>query len=176
MLLNPPVDYDLLHWELPDDLPLQEFKYQGFLKAYHLVPEPVRELLNKMIPLVDEREEMRWVVDYKVRDLKANKAGCFFPGFHLDCVTDPWHPSKAETHLIYSNSPGTLFMETPIQALREERHFKDVLKRTEDWCMRFRKANDNTVTRYGRANLHASPIMKEDCRRVLLRVTQTQVI
>ncbi len=153
-------------------------KYQRWDRAFHFAPDPVKNVLDKMLDIMhlhDDRD-MRWVVDYKVRDLKKGDFGCPLPEFHTDCVANPWHESKPETHLVFSTHVGTKFIETPIPVRPEDDHFNKVMADKWDWCLRYRQVRPNTITKYGRFNMHAGPLILKDCRRVLIRLSQTEVI
>ena len=88
-------------------LPVQMFKYKRWDWAYENVPDVVKPLLTKMFDVMPPDQDMKWLVDYKVRDLKVGDCGCALDGWHLDVVENPWHESKPDFHLIYSTEFGT---------------------------------------------------------------------
>lgn len=158
-----------------DNLPLDHFKYVRWKTAYEQLPTLVKPILEKMFDLMPEDQDMNWVVDYKVRDLKKGDCGVQLEGWHLDCVTNPWHKTKPETHLLFSTHFGTEYILDELEVKEDEKHFSQVLKRygSDYW---YTTVKPNTITQYGRFNLHRAPIVKQDCRRVTLRLTQTEVI
>lgn len=89
------------------------------------------------------------LVDIKLRFHKKGECTCI-PGFHYDCVKDYDDPSPHEHHLIWSNIEGTIFENG-------------------------QRASDGEIWSYGR-DLHAGPYVKEDCVRILIRLTQTKKI
>ena len=160
-------------------LPLKEFKYKRWDWALQEgVHESVRPLLTKMLDLMPPDEDMRWLVDYKVRDLKVGDCGCALEGWHLDVVTNPNHNTKPDFHLIYSTEFGTDFLTNPIYFDKDIDHFDKCISiyNFEYLESQTISANANCVSAYSRFQLHRGPKVTRDCRRMLLRVTATQVI
>ena len=177
--LNPSNSLKLNLWEGFVDtslLPLQELKYCPLIKAYTLIPEQVLTLLDKMVDLSTEYEwcGYRLLVDYKVRDLKAGDCGCPLDFWHLDVTENPNHPTKPDIHYLYSTHFGTEFITTPMGVVEDDTSFKQVLGRNKDFD--YLTVKSNTINKYTRANLHRGPRVTEDCRRMLLRLTLTEVI
>lgn len=162
-------------------LPVQEFKYKRWDWAFDKgVPKVVQPLLQKMLDLmaVYDDKSLRWLVDYKVRDLKAGDCGCTREGWHLDVVENPWHESKPDFHLIYSTEIGTDFLTRKVPVFPDEDHFNKTLsiydpEALESFAV---SSKPNHVSTYNRFQLHRGPIVKKDCRRMLLRLTATEVI
>lgn len=162
-------------------LPVQMFKYKRWdWAAEQGVPNSVRPLLERMFDLmaVYDTEGLNWVVDYKVRELRDGACGCPLEGWHMDVVTNPHHNSRPDIHLIYSTDIGTEFLTQPIVFDESDIHFKHCLDRhnlslLEDKVI---KAEPNTVSMYNRFQLHRGPVVIKDCKRVLLRLTATEVI
>lgn len=163
-------------------LPVQEFKYKRWDWAFDKgVPKVVQPLLQKMFDLMaasDDEGHVRWLVDYKVRDLKVGDCGCKLEGWHLDVVENPWHHSNPDFHLIYSTEIGTDFLTQPIPCFPEDEHFSKCLEpfNLERLETKVVSSKPNHVSAYNRFQLHRGPIVKKDCRRMLLRVTATEVI
>lgn len=177
--LNPANSLKLNLWEGFVDtslLPLQELKYCPLIKACTLIPEHVLTILDEMVDFSMEQEwtGMRLLVDYKVRDLKAGDCGCPLDFWHLDVTENPNHPTKPDIHYLYSTHFGTEFITTPMDVFEEDISFKQVLDRHKGF--EYLTAKPNTINRYTRANLHRGPRVTEDCRRMLLRLTLTEVI
>lgn len=177
--LNPADSLKLNLWEGFVDtslLPLQELKYCPLIKAYTLIPEQAFPILDKMVDFSMEQEwyDYRLLVDYKVRDLKAGDCGCPLDFWHLDVTENPNHPTKPDIHYLYSTQFGTEFITTPMDVFKEDIIFKQVLDRHKEF--EYLTAKPNTINRYTRANLHRGPRVTEDCRRMLLRLTLTEVI
>ena len=181
MMLNPKgslkTNLAVFNTEGFSDLPLEHIKYMRWDKAYTQVPEIVKPILLKMFDLMPEDKDMQWVVDYKVVDLKKGDCGVKLEGWHLDCVSNPWHKSKPETHLLFSTEYGTEFLTDEMIVEPNEDHFSKVLREYNGWfSFNHIQVKPNTITQYSRFSLHRAPIVKQDCRRVTLRLTQTEVI
>lgn len=161
-----------------NELPLTYFKYIPFDRAQKILPEPMKLVFDRMLKLIVAREGMRLLVDYKVRDLKRGDYGCPLKGWHIDCVTNPRHKSRPERHLIFSTEFGTEYMTTPLEVLAEEEHFSKTVERltSANSKVAYIQVIPNTITQYERLNLHRGPLITKDCRRVVLRLTQTEVI
>lgn len=160
-------------YSLPDDLPLQEIKYGSYKKIAKDAPDDVVKLVDQMMGYIDKDMPIR--IDYRVRDLKSGQHGCMLPDWHMDCVTNPFHDSRPETHLIYSNVCGTLFMTDELDVREDETHFRSTIKRHGGPFSHI-QAEDNRVYMFNRFNLHASPVMTRDCRRVIIRLTKSEVV
>lgn len=177
--LNPADSLKLNIWEgfvNTSLLPLQQLKYCPLIKAYSLIPEQVLPILDKMVDFSSDQSwgGMRVLVDYKVRDLKAGDCGCPLDFWHLDVTENPNHSTKPDIHYLYSTHFGTEFITTPMDVFEEDISFKQVLGRNKDF--EYVTAKPNTINRYTRANLHRGPRVTEECRRMLLRLTLTEVI
>lgn len=173
--LNPDLIWvDLAKFSELGELPLAFFKYKSVQYAQENVPKAIEPILAKMLELMPVDKTMRLVVDYKVRDLRAGDCGCPLEGWHIDCVTNPQHRSKPETHLIFTSCFGTEFITTPMKVEQDDIHFSTVLSRHQEFD--YIQVEPNTITGYSRFNLHRGPLVKEDCRRAVLRLTQTEVI
>ncbi|MNF90554.1 hypothetical protein D3C84_731210 [compost metagenome] len=159
-------------------LPLQEFKYKRWDWAYENVPDQVKPLLERMFDLMPLDEDMRWLVDFKVRDLKAGDCGCKIEGWHLDVVSNPNHKSKPDFHLLYTTEFGTEFLTTHMIVDPSDTHFNHAIDCFNLGAVERYKtsAKPNHVSAYNRFQLHRAPIVPQDCRRMLLRVTATEVI
>lgn len=161
-------------------LPVKEFKYKRWDWAYEKgIDKTVQPLLEKMfdnIPVC--YKDMNWLVDYKVRDLVAGDCGCALEGWHTDVVSNPNHPTKPDYHLIYSTVQGTDFLTKPLIYYKEDNHFKHVLEDYDlvDLESHSYSAKANAVHGYNRFQLHRGPKIMKDCRRMLLRLTATEVI
>ena len=109
------------------------------------------------------------LVDYRVVDLKAGDCGCKLDNWHIDVVRNPNHKSRPDRHLIFSTIIGTEFIDEPLECNTDD--FSDI--NTNDVAIW--SAPVNSIVIYNRFHLHRGPIVKEDCRRVLIRITQTDV-
>lgn len=125
-----------------------EYKYIDINKALRIFPQEALNVLEIMMPYLTGNYKYT-LVDLKVRQLKKGQYGCPLPDWHYDCVKDYEHPSKHENHLLYTNLNGT-----------EIQHDGQIIK-----------ANDGDIWQYSR-DLHRTSKMTDDCKRVLLRLTE----
>lgn len=177
--LNPLDSLNLDLWEgavNTASLPLQELKYCPLAKAYLQLPDEAANVLHRMLGFAsdDSWERMKLLVDYKVRDLKEGDCGCALDFWHLDVTSNPNHPTNPDIHYLYATDFGTEFITTPMDFFEDDVHFTDVLERNKDFV--YATAKPNTISKYTRFNLHRGPIVTRDCRRMLLRLTLTEVI
>lgn len=166
---------DLWEWEgIFPLLPLQEMKYVPIKRAFGQLPPPAKVVLDKMLEFVEHTPNMKLFVDYKVRDLKKGDCGCALDFWHLDVVENPRHPTPPDKHWLFTTEYGTDVMTTPITIYKHETTFREVVTRAQgyEWVT----TTPNTITSYGRFNLHKAPRMGRDCQRVMIRLTQTEVI
>jgi hypothetical protein len=171
--LNENLEFNLLSFPNLNttSLPLAFIKYQKLEKVVDILPQGVQEIISCMLPLFTQRTgKCKILVDYKVRDLRKGEAGCPLSGWHLDFTKNPNDSRSSEEHLIFSTHQGTEFITTPMEVNPLDKCFSEVLARNSGYD--FTAAKPSTVTRYGRLNLHRSPVMQEDCRRVVLRLTR----
>lgn len=155
----------ILDW---DDIPLQHLKYKPLNpENYHKLDKNAQFILDKMMPFCQDGYKST-VFDYKVFSLRANDCGCKLEGWHIDVTRNPNHSSRLDNHLIYTTVSGTEFMLTEIPTLEDD--FAKV-----DMQGKYFQAKPNSIYQYNRLNVHRGPIMQEDCKRVLIRLTQTDV-
>ncbi|SOK58429.1 hypothetical protein [Yersinia phage fHe-Yen9-04] len=167
--LNPigSIELNLFSWEVPENLPEQEFKYEKPQKVLDNIPSEMVELVQKMIDEVKKYDSRSVVVDYKVRNLKAGNTGSTLYGYHLDCCNDIHDDFEPETHILFGTVQGTSFIMNPINVSIYDT-IPDILKNEvliESIC------STNTAHKYTSKVLHNCPIIEHDCQRVLIRVT-----
>ena len=175
VILNPRNSIGLNLWEWVGEfptLPLTMIKYRNLDKVYDELPDAVKLVVLHMKGFVPNDPDMNLLLDYKVRDLKEGDTGCPLSFWHLDVVENPHHQSKPDRHWIFSTEIGTEFMTSEIRVDSNVRSFKEV--EVEDYSSIITKPK--TINSYGRFNLHRATPVERDCRRVLIRLTQTEVI
>lgn len=156
----------ILNW---DDVPPQHLKYKPLNpENYHSLDNQAQIVLDKMMPFLEDGYKST-LFDYKVFSLSSGECGCKLDGWHIDVTRNPNHPSRIDHHLIYSTVAGTEFMTTEIPTL--ENDFSKVVMHG-----RYFQAKPNSIYQYNRMNVHRGPKVEEDCKRVLIRVTQTDII
>lgn len=167
--LNPTgsIELNLFTWEVPENLPIQEFKYENPQKVLDNIPPEMAVLVQKMIDEVRKYDDRSIVVDYRVRDLKAGDTGSKIFGYHLDCCDDIHDDFEPETHIIFGTHVGTSFVMNPINSVGYK-NVADVIRNEvliEEVCA------INTAHKYTSKVLHSCPRIEEDCQRLLIRVT-----
>lgn len=117
--------------------------------------------------------------DFKVYDLKEGDCGCALPDWHIDVTPNPNHPTKECRHLIYTTEVGTEFLTDRLYVHDHEYDFrKDVLPKIEEFRDMYHttvQVPPEVISLYYRSNVHRAPVMKKDCKRVLIRLTETDV-
>ena len=174
--LNPELDLNLLSFPEFDtsSLPSAFIKYQRVEKVINQLPQPITNIVNQMLGLFKQNCKSKILIDYKVKNLKKGQPGCSIAGWHLDYTENPNRSEPLEEHLIFSTHVGTEFITTPMVVLPEDTHFTSIIKRNNSFD--YIAVKPNTVTKYSRLNLHRGPIIIEDCRRVVIRLTKINEI
>lgn len=150
------------------DLEPQVHKYMLYRKIFDVFPKAAIELVEYMSQWL-KHEHKRIVVDLKVREHDEGECVCI-PGWHLDCTVNPNHSSRPENHIIYSTVVGTEFVAEPVYA-GDATHFREVLR--DDFATI--AYPPNSIVQYSR-DLHRGPLMPRKGRRILLRITETDII
>lgn len=167
--LNPvgSIELNLFSWEVPDELPLQEFKYASPKKVLDNIPPEMAELVQKMIDEIKKYDSRSIVVDYRVRNLESGDSGSQIYGYHLDCTNDIHDDFEPETHIIFGTVQGTSFIMNPINVIGYNT-VNDILNNEVlVECV----APTNTAHKYTSKVLHNCPLIENTCQRVLIRVT-----
>lgn len=128
-----------------------------------------KQVLFEMMSYLDSGYKST-LFDYKVADLRSGDCGCKLPAWHIDVTRNPNHASRPDRHIIFSTEIGTEFLLTPIQT--EATDFADVQIVDEKLV----QAPADAIVTYNRFNMHRGPKMLRDCKRVLIRITQTDII
>ena len=168
-ILNPvgSIELDIFEWKVPDDLPLQEFKYSDPKLVLRSIPQCTKELVLEMMDVVGLYDDRSIVIDYKVRDLKSGDFGSGLYGYHLDCTNNIHDDFEPETHIIYSTVIGTKIITNPIN-VQGYKSVEDVLRNE---VVVEQSAKVNAIHKYTSKVLHSCPIMPVDSQRLLIRVT-----
>ncbi len=162
----------------PSDLDLEDqpkFKYLEYQKAYDLSTPYVRQIL-RCVP--NQRTYEHRLVDVKIQNLKAGQLPCL-PDWHLDCTLDPLHETVPETHhlFIWGADCQTQFVMSDLELSFWNLDFKEaynqaVLKQNPKiWLMPELK-----LIKYHRHNLHAPSPAGKTGTRILVRVTETNLV
>jgi hypothetical protein len=146
----------------------QLVKYLPYHNFYKL-DSPAQKIVRKM-ELFFKSGYRSTYIDYKVRELNTGDCGCPLEQWHIDVTKNPLHDSRPDIHFIFSTVIGTEFMLDEISCVED-----DFSKLKLPSNPRIFQAMPNSIVQYNRFNMHRGPIVKEPCRRVLIRVTQTDV-
>lgn len=167
--LNPvgSIDLNLFTWEVPVNLPVQEFKYASPKKVLDNIPPEMAQLVQRMIDEIKKYDSRSIVVDYRVRELNSGDSGSQIYGYHLDCTNDIHDDFEPETHVIFGTVQGTSFVMNPINSIGYDT-VEDVLRNE---VLVEHVAAINTAHKYTSKVLHNCPLIEKPCQRLLIRVT-----
>lgn len=149
----------------------QKHKYIPLEKFAGMADDVCWSVIQQMVPYLKGGYKST-LVDYRVLDLEAGDCCCYLDHWHLDVVRNPYHSSRPENHLIFTTTIGTEFILDELECYTND--FGDAV--VERMPYTILHAPVNAITQYGRYNLHRAPTVSEACRRVLIRVTQTDVM
>ncbi len=161
------IELNLFTWEVPENLPVQEFKYENPKKVLANIPQDMAQLVQRMIDEVKKYDDREVVVDYRVRNLSAGDSGSQLYGYHLDCTNDIHDDFEPETHIIFGTVQGTGFVMNPINVIGYN-SVQDVLRNE---VLIEAVAPTNTAHKYTSKVLHNCPLLETNCQRLLIRVT-----
>ncbi len=168
---------NLMYWE--DErfasLPLQFIKYGRIEREIHNIPECVQPLVEQMYNIIPKIPGFKYYLDYKVRDLEPLQYGCPIPGWHLDVVRNPNHNTRPDVHMIFTTECGTELLMNHIPLSKSCVDWKECLDlpRGEDEIIQL---EPNKVHFYNRYQFHRGPIVERAMRRLMIRITGTEVI
>lgn len=163
----------------PDDLPARGLR-NASLEAVRAAATPYLAKLLDLAPLVGDRRHV--LVELRVTDLEPGVT----PGqatWHIDTVGEPWHDSAPERHHLFVGSDACLpeFLAEPVTldvpadggAYARMQALDDLLRALAPATV---VAPSCRFVTYGRLSLHrARPALRAG-RRLLLRVTETDVV
>lgn len=162
----------------PADFPDLGFRGAPLATVRERTTEWVRRALDAL-PIVGDRRHV--LVELRVSTIRpGHTAG--MSTWHMDTVPDPWHPSPPERHhlLVTGTASLTEFLAGPLElrvAVDEPPY-----ARMWDLDAQLRALAPPTVrvpscraTTYGRLHLHRATPGTHEERRLLLRVTETDV-
>lgn len=117
-------------------------------------------------------------VDVKVSDLASGECTCI-PGWHCDVTTDLLHPSRDDVHHIFVTGRHALteFVSTQMDILvGESCPLSEQVRQIEANGYDIWRVPSCTWVTYGRRNYHRGPVSTGAERRLLVRVTETDVV
>lgn len=156
------------------DVPVQMHKYKKFTTCHGLdLPNQALNVLDEMFKYLTLQYKNIYF-DFKVYDLKTGDCGCALPEWHIDVTPNPNHPTKECRHLIYTTEIGTEFL-TGYKVRTSVTDFRLLLGDIEKRGGNTLQVPPDVISLYYRSNVHRAPIMTRDCKRVLIRLTETDV-
>jgi len=139
----------------------------------------IREVINS-IELNGNRKNV--LVDIKIHDIEKGKYPCI-PGWHCDTVVNPLEESEDEIHHIFVTGYASLteFISEPISLeVDETKTHQSLLKTFQDQIdlinPRFESIPSCRITTYGRRDFHRGAIGKMNDKRLLIRVTESNIL
>lgn len=162
------------------DVPVQMHKYKKFKEQNWLdMPHQAAYVLDEMFKYLTLQYKSIYF-DFKVYDLKAGDCGCALPEWHIDVTPNPNHPTKECRHLIYTTEIGTEFLLNEIGVDERVTDFRLSYEKTLQQVNELGFENTlqvppDVISLYYRSNVHRAPIMTKDCKRVMIRLTETDV-
>lgn len=142
------------------------YKYAKYSKVYENSTKAVQWLLDTC---PNKNERKRTVVDVKLVHLEKGQNPCM-PFWHTDCTMDMSHNTRPEIHYIYVVGAGsrTKFLWEPLDVTPD---FENSIE--EHMC---ELIPEETWVSYGREHLHKCSPAERSGFRLLIRVTETDLI
>lgn len=159
-----------------NEVPKYSYKYADIEWLYPKLAPRYQVILDNA-PIT--RDYRYTLVDFKVQNLIKGKPTCL-PGWHLDGPGHPLNPAKPETfHLaIFGNDAPTEFISEPITIWTEDyddwRNMGRQLDRKKN--INYKSVPMMCWNTYGRFDWHRGPIAKNSGLRILIRITETDII
>lgn len=150
------------------------FKYASLEKALKYCVPYVRRVVES----VELSGKYKYtLLDVKIVDLKKGQLPCL-PGWHLDCTMHPEHKTKPETHHIFVWGAGcrTRFVVSPIEIPTANGRLIEADRAVREQKPEVFQVDECTLTRYYRDNLHAPSKATKAGKRILIRITETDLV
>lgn len=161
------------------DFPVTQFKCADINYVRQNTTDYVREILDAA-PIKNQHKHV--VVDVKVTLIKKNKPPCL-PGWHCDTVINPFEDSLPENHHLFvsGNASRTEFIGTPVELnvpfdLKHQSLLKNFREQLEQLNFYVYKIPSCQFASYGRFHFHRGSLGLYDEKRLLIRVSETNVI
>ena len=162
-----------------DDFPELQFKYADFGHVYKNTTDYVRQVLDSC----QLQHNHKWaVVDVKVTQIFPGKAPCL-PGWHCDTLIDPYDVRREEIHHLYVTGGASLteFISSPVELevdseLQHQKLLHSFRKQLETLEYGVVKVPSCRVVTYGRFDFHRGSLGLFSEKRLLIRVTETDVV
>lgn len=172
---TPPLEGRQFPQPLAEDFPREFWKNGDHDRVLKGTTDYIRNIVSA-VELVGNHS--RVLIDIKVQDLKPGMPTCI-PGWHCDSVVDVNHPSRPEVHHLFVTGFDALtqFIDEPIELNYPKdaplSHLQEQIKAINP---KSRTLQSATWTTYGRTDFHRGAITRKAHRRLLVRVTETDLI
>jgi hypothetical protein len=137
----------------------------------------VLEWINPLIKsCILHNKHKHIAVDVKVNYIKEGEYSCI-PGWHPDTTLNPFHPTLEEVHHLFVIGQGTEFLQNPTLTIFNK--WKDASQINQIVEMRHPsvwKCPSNQWISYGRKHLHRGIRQSVSDWRLLVRVSETDII
>lgn len=162
-----------------DDLPTITFKHADLERVRAETTDYVRAVLDA----ISLRGRHRWVVvDVKVTEIVPGRHPCL-PGWHCDTVLDPHHETRPEVHHLFVSGGASLteFVAAPVElaigpAPSPAAFLADVNRQLAALAPPVRAVPSCRLVAYGRFDLHRGTRGRARETRLLVRVTETDLV
>jgi len=155
-------------------LPEYDWKYAPFDLAYRSLP-PFFQYVVSQAPI--EHKHKRVLIDVKVQHLTPEKESCL-PGWHLDGPPNPLHAALPEKHhlLIMGGAPTEFVGQKLVLSVPDvDTHQKDLLAQIPE-DVSIEPIGLDAFYSFTRFDWHRGVFAEQPLTRVLIRVTETDVI
>lgn len=148
------------------------YKYADLEKTLPKLPIEIKNIISG-VPIKGYHKHI--LLDIKFHDLEIGKAPAL-RRWHFDCVANPLHDSKPEIHhLFVTGECRTNFLsmrrEIEVNPFEERPNIHFFLRNFDGVGV-----PSNTIVTYGRFFPHLPVVSPSKYRRLLIRVTETDVI
>ena len=150
-----------------------DWKYADIDFVFPGLPQSLQKIVQQ-VPLKGGYK--RTLIDIKVQDLVPDITSCI-PGWHLDGPENPLHDGTPETHhlFIHGGGPTEFIAQALMLRVTPEMTQRDLVSQIpKDVAVEPIPENGfNTFTRY---DFHRGVNVKKPIQRLLIRVTETDII
>ncbi|MDF1665219.1 MAG: hypothetical protein P1V97_25880 [Planctomycetota bacterium] len=161
------------------DFPSYGFKYACLDFARPYLTEYVREMIDKA-PISGGFRHV--LLDVKVHDLRPGQYPCL-PGWHCDGFIDPRQESRGERHHLFVSGQGALteFLDRKVEltvppGLRGKALLHSFRKQLRSLNWDAHSIPSCQWVQFGRRDFHRGPRAKRAERRLLIRITESDVL
>jgi hypothetical protein len=158
------------------EYPTVNWKYASleYVLEHPSTNQTLRDIISQC-PLMNQHK--RVLIDVKVQNLIPSKTSCI-PGWHLDGPENPLHPSRPELHHLYIHEQGgeTEFIADSFKLdIDVDMKQREIVKLIPD-NVSVTKTVAGHFTTFTRFDFHRGINVKKPMKRLLVRLTETDLI